>query len=161
MNVSDLRRRLGDLRQFASVRRIELDDGPERGVRALAFSTGGGLDFWVLSDRTMDIGPLSWRGHPIAWQSATGFRSAALTDLEGDGGLGFLRSFSGMLVTCGLDHIGFPEGGQPLHGRLPFTPARLLSYGEDWERDEPILFCEGEDGSGPPSWRKAAAAPAY
>ena len=57
-----LKGRVGDLRQFASVRRITLDDGAERGVRALAFSTGGGLDFWVLSDRSLDIGPLWWRG---------------------------------------------------------------------------------------------------
>ncbi|MCV5755235.1 DUF4432 family protein, partial [Escherichia coli] len=27
---------------------------------------------------------------------------------------------------------------------LPYTPARLLAYGEDWEREEPVLFCEGE-----------------
>ncbi len=37
-------------RQFASVRPIMLDDGPERGVRCLGFSTGGGLDFWALTD---------------------------------------------------------------------------------------------------------------
>jgi hypothetical protein len=62
----DLKSRVGDPRQFASVRRITLDDGPERGVRALAFSTGGGLDFWVLSDRSLDIGPLWWRGACVA-----------------------------------------------------------------------------------------------
>jgi hypothetical protein len=31
-----------------------------------------------------------------------------------------------------------------MHGRLPFTPARVTACGEDWERDEPLLFCEGE-----------------
>ncbi len=48
MIVRELRAKVGDLRQFASVRRITLDDGVEQGVRALAFSSGGGLDFWVL-----------------------------------------------------------------------------------------------------------------
>lgn len=144
MKASELRPRVGDLRQWASVRRIALDDGAERGVRALAFSTGGGLDFWVLADRSLDIGPLWWRGMPLAWQSPAGFRSPALHDAEGDGGLGFGRSFSGFLVTGGLDHIRHPANGQPLHGRLPFTPARVTAYGEDWERDEPVLFCEGE-----------------
>jgi hypothetical protein len=139
-----LRPLLGDLHQFASVRRIVLDDGAERGVRALAFSTGGGLDFWVMSDRSLDIGPLWCHGVPVAWQSPVGFPSSALHDAEGDGGRGFNRSFSGFLVTCGLDHIRQPSNGQPLHGRLPFTPARLLAYGEDWDRPEPILFCEGE-----------------
>jgi hypothetical protein len=139
-----LRPLLGDLRQFASVRRIVLDDGAERGVRALAFSTGGGLDFWVMSDRSLDIGPLWCHGVPVAWQSPTGYQSPALHDAEGDKGRGFNRSFSGFLVTCGLDHVRQPANGHPLHGRLPFTPARLLAYGEDWDRPEPILFCEGE-----------------
>ncbi|HTB47972.1 MAG TPA: DUF4432 family protein [Acetobacteraceae bacterium] len=139
-----LKSRVGDLRQFANVRRIRLDDGPERGVRALAFSSGGGLDFWVLSDRSLDIGPLWWRGQALAWQGPAGFRSPAYHDPEGDAGLGFNRSFSGFLVTGGLNHIRHPAGGQPLHGRLPFTPARVLAYGEDWDRDDPILFCEGE-----------------
>jgi hypothetical protein len=139
-----LRPLVGDLRQLASVRRIVLDDGPERGVRALAFSTGGGLDFWVLSDCSLDIGPLWWRGVSLAWQSPAGFRSPALHDPEGEGGRGFNRSFSGFLVTGGLDHIRQPADDHPLHGRLPFTPARLLSYGEDWDAAEPVLFCDGE-----------------
>jgi hypothetical protein len=142
MKASELRPRVGDLRQWASVRRIVLDDGAERGVRALAFSTGGGLDFWVLSDRSLDIGPLWWKGMPVAWQSPAGFQSPSLHDAEGDGGQGFGRSFSGFLVTGGLDHIRQPANDQPLHGRLPYTPARVTAYGEDWERG--VLFCEGE-----------------
>jgi hypothetical protein len=136
--------RVGDLRQIASVRRIALDDGPERAVRALAFSTGGGLDFWVLSDRSLDIGPLWHFGMPIAWQGPNGFRSPGLHDAADEGGLGFNRSLSGLLVTCGLDHARQPKNGHPLHGRLPFTPARMLSYGEDWSGEKPVLFCEGE-----------------
>ena len=144
MNADELKSRLGDLRQFASVRRIMLDDGAERGLRALAFSTGGGLDFWVLSDRSLDIGPLWWRGRGLAWQSPAGFRNPAYHDAEGDAGQGFNRSFGGFLVTGGLDHIRQPANGQPLHGRLPFTPGRVTAYGEDWDREQPALFCEGE-----------------
>lgn len=144
LTLAGMRPRVGDLRQIGSVRAIVLDDGPERGVRALAFSTGGGLDFWVLTDRSFDIGPLWYRGIPIAWQGANGFRSPALHDAADDDGHGFTRSFSGLLVTCGLDHVRQPAAGKPLHGRLPFTPGRLLAYGEDWNSDEPVLFCEGE-----------------
>lgn len=144
MNVGDLRARVGDLRQLAGVRRITLDDGVEHGVRALAFSNGGGLDFWALVDRSLDIGPLWWRGVPVAWQSMAGFRNPALHDAEEDGGRGYSRTSSGFLVTCGLDHIRQPIPGHPLHGRLPFTPARLIASGEDWDRGEPVLFCEGE-----------------
>jgi len=138
------RRLLGDPRQHAAVRRIVLDDGPERGVRALAFSTGGGLDFWALADRSLDIGPLWRRGRQLGWQSPNGFRAPALHDAEGDGGRGIERSLSGLLVTCGLDHVRRPESGAPLHGRLPLTPARVIACGEDWERAEPALFAEGE-----------------
>ena len=138
------RHRVGDLRQLASVRRIMLDDGGERGVHALAFSTGGGLDFWALADRALDIGPLWWKGMPIAWVSPLGFRSPFLHDAESEGGQGFGRMLSGMVITGGLDHIRQPLGDQPLHGRFPFTPASVRSYGEDWDRAEPMLFCEGE-----------------
>jgi Domain of unknown function (DUF4432) len=144
MSAADLRPLVGDLRQLASVRRIVLDDGPETGVRALAFSTGGGLDLWVMADRSLDIGAVWYRGMPVAWQSPVGFRNPSLHRAEEDGGRGFNRSFTGFLVTCGLDHIRQPAGDQPLHGRVPFTPARVLAYGEDWDRPEPVLYCEGE-----------------
>lgn len=142
--MKDLRPLVGDLRQLASVRRIVLDDGPERGVRAIAFSTGGGLDFWVLADRSLDIGPLWWRGAPLAWAAPAGFRAPWLVDAESEGGRGFDRGFSGFLVTCGMTHIRQPAGGEPLHGRLPFTPARITACGEDWDGDAPLLYCEGE-----------------
>ncbi|MDL2403525.1 DUF4432 family protein [Rhizobium mayense] len=135
---------VGDLRQLASVRRIVLDDGPERGVQALAFSTGGGLDFWVLCDRSFDIGPMWWRGTPVAWQSPAGFANSTLYNPDDEGGTGFERLFSGFLVTCGLDNTRQPIDGKPLHGRLPFTPGRLVAHGEDWHASDPVLFCEGE-----------------
>jgi len=138
------RHRVGDLRQLASVRRIVLDDGAERGVHALACSTGGGLDFWALADRALDIGPLWWKGTPIAWVSPLGFRSPYLHDAESEHGQGFGRMLSGMVITGGLDHIRQPVGDHPLHGRFPFTPASVRSYGEDWDAAVPLLFCEGE-----------------
>ena len=138
-----LRPLVGDLRQVASVRRIVLDDGPERGVRALAFSSGGGLDFWVLADRSLDIGPLWFQGMQLGWQAPTGFASPSLLNRLDDHGRGVERLFSGLLMTCGLEHLRQPEGGV-LHGHLPMTPARLTAYGEDWDRAEPVLFCEGE-----------------
>ena len=64
-----LRPLVGDLRQFAGVRRLVFDDGPERGVPVLAISSGGGLDLWLLAGRCLDIGPLWFRGRPVAWQS--------------------------------------------------------------------------------------------
>lgn len=154
--IADLPPLVGDLRQLASVRRFELREGAEDGVRGLAFETGGGLAFWVMDGRGLDLGTLSWRGMPCAWQGAMGFRHPGLHDTEGEGGTGFHRSFNGLLVTCGLERTRQPVPGGPLHGRLPYTPARLTGWGEEFECPEPILFCEGEviqAESGGESWR--------
>jgi hypothetical protein len=118
--------------------------GPKRivmgeGVRALAFAAGA-LDFTVLIDRSLDIGPLSWRGTKVGWESPAGFRHPAGHDPHADEGRGFNRLFSGFLVTGGLEHIRQPKDGHPLHGSLPFTPATLMASG----KADGVLFCEGE-----------------
>lgn len=109
------------------------------GVQALAFAAGA-LDFAVLIDRSLDIGPLSWRGVKVGWESPVGFRHPAGHDPHADEGRGFNRLFSGFLVTGGLEHIRHPRDGHPLHGSLPFTPATLTASGEDGG----VLFCQGE-----------------
>jgi hypothetical protein len=114
------------------------------GVRVLAFSTGGGLDFSVLIDRSLDIGPLSWRAMPVGWISPAGFLHPAGHDPHADGGRGFNRLFSGFLVTGGLEHIRQPANGHPLHGSLPFTPATLTASGTAKANGVAVLFCEGE-----------------
>ena len=141
--IRDWQNQVADLRQLAAVRRITLDDGPERGLRALSFDTGGGLCFWVLADRSLDIGPLSFRGMPLAWQHPAGFVAPGLHDAQADGGTGIQRSLSGFLVTCGLDNARQPRDGLPLHGSLPLTPATVTACGADWDRPDPLLFAEG------------------
>lgn len=140
----ELARWVGDLAQIASTRLVTLEDGPERGGRAILAQSGGGLAATVLVDRALDIGALDWRGLPLAWQSPNGWRQGALIDHESEGFRGFERGFGGFLVTCGLDHIRQPTGGQPLHGRLPFTPARLEHHGVDWDQARPELVIAGE-----------------
>lgn len=152
-----LERRSGSLSQFAGVRLMTLGDGVERGVRCLEFRTGTGLRFTVLVDRALDIADCEHKGRAVGWHSPSGFRHPGLHETEGEGGLGFLRSFSGLLVTCGLDHVGFvaeePAGHyhygprsivkHTIHGRIGAVPARLTGYGERWEGDRCILWCEG------------------
>lgn len=154
---SELRAHAGALAQFAGVRLMELADGVERGIRVLEFRTGTGFQFTVLVDRALDIGDCSFKGAAIGWHSPSGFRHPGLHEADGEGGLGFLRSFSGLLVTCGLDHTLFmedEEGGHyhygarktlrhPLHGRVAFVPARLGGYGERWDGEVCTLWCEG------------------
>ncbi len=133
------------------------DDGPERGVRVLRFRAGGGFEAEVLVDRGMDLAGLSFSGVPIGWRSPTGFRSPWLHEHDAEDGLGWLRSFSGLVNTCGLDHIMGPaeEGAEHyrypyrkkvrhgLHGRIAYTPARLLGYGVRWDGDRALLAAEG------------------
>jgi len=70
-----LRPLVGDLRQVASVRRIVLDDGPERGVRALAFSTGGGPGFLGARRPLAGYRAAWFQGMQLGWQAPTGFAS--------------------------------------------------------------------------------------
>src|SRR3982751_6531409 len=101
--------RAGMLSQFAGVRLMTLEDGVERGIRMLEFHTGAGLRFTVLVDRAMDIGDCEYKGQSIGWNSPAGFRHPGLHEYEGEGGLAWARSFSGLLLTCGLDHILGPD----------------------------------------------------
>ncbi|TIW91992.1 MAG: DUF4432 family protein, partial [Mesorhizobium sp.] len=97
--------RSGMLSQFAGVRLMTLGDGVERGIRMLEFRTGSGLRFTALVDRALDIADCDFKGQAIGWHSPSGFRHPGLHDYEGEGGLAWARSFSGLLVTCGLDHM--------------------------------------------------------
>ena len=147
----------GSLSQFAGVRLMELGDGVERGIRMLEFRTGSGLRFTLLVDRALDISDCEFNGKAIGWHSPTGFRHPGLHEYEGEQGLAWARSFSGLLVTCGLDHILGPEEvpadnyGYPgkksvrhmLHGRVSTVPARLTGYGESWQDDRCVLWAEG------------------
>jgi len=157
LSKRDIGQRTGSLSQFAGVRLITLEDGVERGIRAVEFRTGSGLRFTVLIDRALDIADCEYKGQSIAWHSPTGFRNPSLHEYEGEGGLAWTRSFSGLMITCGLDHILFMNEenadhfnykprktvSSSLHGRIGTIPGKLLSYGEGWDGDECTLYCEG------------------
>lgn len=155
----DIARRSGDLAAAGGVRLVTLGDGAERGLRVLEFRTGSGLAFDVLVDRAMDIGPAEFRGIGVGWRSATGLRHPSLHEYADEDGLSMLRSFSGLLLTAGLDHalssavvdsrqFGYPRRAttwNAQHGRLANIPARLLGYGEEWVDGEHCrLWAEGE-----------------
>jgi hypothetical protein len=153
----EVARHAGMLSQFAGVRPMTLADGVERGIRLLEFRTGTGFRFTVLIDRALDVADCEYRGAAIGWHSPAGFRHPGLHEYEGEGGLGWLRSFSGLIVTCGLDHILFMHSDpadhyhyvhrkavdSSIHGRIGTIPGRLTGYGEIWDGDECTLYCEG------------------
>lgn len=153
----DLARMSGDARAFGGVRLMTLGDGLERGIRLLEFRAGR-MRFTVAVDRAMDILELEWQGVPLHWSGPSGLRNAALHEYEGEGGFSWGRSFTGLMVTCGLDHVGgpaeVPAGNynypgvrtvrHGLHGRVSTIPARLTGYGERWDGERCILWAEGE-----------------
>jgi len=159
LDRSALARLAGDPSALGGVRGVVLDNGAERGIRALEFRTGTGLAFEVLVDRAMDIGAAEHAGRSFGWRSATGFRHPALHEYRDEDGLAWLRSFSGLMVTAGLDHTLFTaevDASQyrypfrksvwnGLHGRIANTPADLVGYGEEWRSEDAcILWAEGE-----------------
>lgn len=158
LDQAALSRATGDLASVGGVRSVLLEDGVERGIRVLEFRTGTGLAFDVLVDRAMDIGPAEHSGRSFGWRSATGFRHPGLHEYRDEDGLSWLRSFSGLMVTAGLDHTLFTAEVDAssyhypprrtvwngLHGRVGNIPARLTGYGEQWTDDGCVLWAEGE-----------------
>ena len=63
---TDLLRLVGDVRQVGGARAVVLDDGPERGVRAIEVSTGTGFSFSVLPDRGLDLFRAEYQGASLA-----------------------------------------------------------------------------------------------
>ena len=108
----------------------------------------------------MDIGWARYQGRSIAWHSQTGVGTPAYAEV--DGGMGWLKTFSGGLFnSSGLDHILFPEtdpndtyneaaraGGTSygIHGRVSTIPERPTAHGEVWRDGVCYLYAEGEVG---------------
>jgi hypothetical protein len=155
-----LARKTGDSSAPGGVRQVILQQGAERHIRAIEFRTGTGLNFDVLIDRAMDLGNAEHRGRAFSWHSPTGFRHPALHEYRDEDGMSWLRSFSGLTVTAGLDHTLFTAEVSAdqyryphrqsvwngLHGRVANIPASLTSYGEAWSSDGQTctLHAEGE-----------------
>ena len=140
-----LLRRVGDVSQLGGTRFVELQDGNQRGVRAVDFATGTGFQFTVLLDRGMDIGAASYCGKALAWNSMPGPVHPAFHEPEG---LGFLRTFEGgLLCTCGLTYAGAPctDQGEALglHGRASHIPARQVGLDAAWVDDDYVFWAKG------------------
>ena len=115
--------------QVAGIETSVLANGPGKGVRIAWVNTGSGLRYQVILDRALDIGKAFYNQHSLAWLSHAGPispRPDANKDLE------WLYTFGGgLLVTCGLTHIGHPEADDKqqrgLHGRISNINSTLES----------------------------------
>jgi len=133
-----LRELTPDLRALADIRLLRLEDGPGRGQRLLVARNAAGVGFEVAVDRGFDLAALSLDQIELGWHSPNQMRWPPPPP-DGEGGFGFLRSFDGLLVTCGLDYCGPPRPGHPQHGQIWSAQGRLTGYG----LDDGVLCCEG------------------
>ncbi|MBO0932114.1 aldose 1-epimerase family protein [Fibrella aquatilis] len=115
--------------QLGGIETAVLDNGAGRGVRVAWINTGTGLRYKVVLDRAMDIAEAFYNEHSLAWLSHSGVTPPQPFT---DRGLQWLRTFGGgLLVTCGLSHVGGPEedayGQRGLHGLISNIPAEIES----------------------------------
>lgn len=116
-------------RQFIDFREATLPDGQ----RVIDAYNGSGLTYTVLPDRGLDVWAAHYNGRPLTWLSQN---SPHLPDF----GLPWLQQFNGgLVVTCGLTHVGPPETDpgtgvfRDLHGQY----SRLRAAEVRVERDDP------------------------
>lgn len=107
--------RISNLMQLASIRRYEMTEGPERGLRVLDCDNGK-LRFLLNERKALDVMQMYHKGENVSFVSKNAFTAREIA---------FENRFEGgMLYTCGLDSVGAREG-YLLHGTHHLTPARV------------------------------------
>lgn len=107
--------RISNFAQIASIRRYELTEGAERGLRVLDCDNGR-LRFLLNESKALDMMQFWHRGQNVSFLSKNAF-TAREAPFSG-------RFEGGMLYTCGLDSVGAREGFE-LHGSHHNTSARV------------------------------------
>ena len=115
--------------QLGGIETSILDNGSGRGTRIAWINTGTGLRYKVVIDRALDIADAFYNQQSLAWLSHTG---TTPPEPFSNIGIDWLRTFGGgLLVTCGLSHIGGPEvdenGQRGLHGQISNIPSEIES----------------------------------
>ena len=121
--------KISNTTQLGGIETSVLDNGAGRGTRIAWINTGSGLRFKVVIDRAMDIADAFYNEHSLAWLSHSGISNA---EALSDKGIDWLRTFGGgLVVSCGLSHVGGPEkdeyGERGIHGQISNTPAEIVS----------------------------------
>ena len=121
--------KISNTQQLGGIETSVLDNGAGRGTRIAWINTGSGLRFKVVIDRAMDIADAFYNEDSLAWLSHSGISTAQPLS---DKGIEWLKTFGGgLVVTCGLSHVGGPEkdefGERGIHGQISNTPAEIVS----------------------------------
>ncbi|MGK6317476.1 DUF4432 family protein [Neorhizobium sp. DT-125] len=136
----ELGRVFPDLMHVAGFKRLTIDDGSGRGMRLLQIDSGGGLRIDLLPDRCCDIGQVWCDNIPFGWISPMGTSAPHA--------IGENNALSGLMATCGFDHIRQPETDEgrrfPLHGNMVHMPATIIATDTVWDGDECLFRVKAE-----------------
>lgn len=121
--------KVGNIHQIGGIETSVLDNGPARGSRIAWVNTGSGLRYKVAIDRCLDIVDAFYNRHSLTWLSHSGL---TVPQMDANRGVEWLYTFAGgLLVTCGLTHVGGGESDEQevrgIHGRISNIPAMLES----------------------------------
>lgn len=138
--------RIGSISQVAGAQQLVCNEGIGKGTSVIRVRNGGGLDYSIIPDRSMDILDVYYRGVPLAWISKSGLVHPGRVN---DKDAGWLRSFGGgMLTTCGLRNVGpaVDDNGEHfgLHGRISSLSAMNVNITEEWVKDEYVIEVSGK-----------------
>ena len=127
--MSDWTGKISNHKQLGGIETSVLDNGAGRGVRIAWIDTGSGFRYKVVLDRAMDIAEAFYNQHSLAWISHVGITGPQPMSNQG---IDWLHTFGGgLLVTCGLDHVGGPDedehGVRGVHGQISNLPAEIIS----------------------------------
>jgi len=118
--------KISNAAQVGGIETSVIDNGLGRGTRIAWINTGAGFRYKLVLDRAMDIADAWFNQYSLGWMSSVG---TAAPQPFSDKGTEWLRSFSGMLATCGLSHVGGPEkdeyGERGLHGTIRDAAAEI------------------------------------
>ena len=138
-DLTELARHSVNTRQFIDFRQSTLPNG----MRIIEAYNGSGLTFTLLPDRGLDIWTAHYNGLPLTWVSQG-------SPHPPDAGLGWLQQMNGgLLITCGLRHVGPPENDdqtgkfRDIHGRYSLLRAEDIAVSAETDEDDFALTLTG------------------
>lgn len=145
MDKMRLLRHCGNLEQVAYVRPVTYSDGRAAGMRAILVKNGK-LEFSLLQDKCLDIGPLSYGGVNMTLLTKPGLQGRNPYDTHGQESVRSIMG--GAMFTCGFENIHGPrtvDGEEyPMHGRMRTTPMEKVGMDAGFQGDAYVLQISGE-----------------
>lgn len=145
MDKMRLLRHCGNLEQVAYVRPVTYTDGRAAGMKAILVKNGK-LEFSLLQDKCLDIGPLSYGGVNMTLLTKPGLQGRNPYDTHGQEAVRSIMG--GAMFTCGFENIHGPrtvDGEEyPMHGRMRTTPMEKIGMDAGFEGDAYVLKVSGE-----------------